>query len=211
MWFEQEVKPKLKGRAFLVRYADDFVIGFEYESDARKVYEVVPKRFAKYGLQIHSDKTRLRRFGKPKHDNDSETFDFLGFTHYWGKSREGYWVIKRQTARKRLRRTLKAIWAWCKAHRHKNERDQHRVLCRKLQGHYQYFGVTCNFQALNVVYHHTQRAWKHWLSRRSNRSALNWRYWNRFLKWFVLPKPRLAHSTWRQPQQQTLPLRNRMR
>jgi len=112
-WFLQEVLPRLKGRAFLVRYADDFVIGFEREDDARKVYEVLPKRFEKYGLTIHPDKTRLRRFGKPQNDDhDSETFDLLGFTHYWGKTRKGSWVIKRQTMRKRLCRAAKGAWAW---------------------------------------------------------------------------------------------------
>lgn len=189
-WFVQEVEPRLKGRAFLIRYADDFVIGFEREEDARKVYEVLPKRFAKYGLEIHPEKTRLRRFGRPvQDDNKSETFDFLGFTHYWSKSREGYWVIKRKTAHKRMRRALKAIWAWCKAHRHKNVQWQHQKLNQKLQGHYQYYSIRCNLAALRTVLQHTKVSWKYWMSRRSNDSSITWKRWNIFLKKFPLSIP----------------------
>lgn len=212
IWFTQEVQPRLTGRAFLVRYADDFVIGFEHEEDARRVYEVLPKRFAKYGLNIHPDKTRLRRYGRPKRDDhDSNTFDFLGFTHYWGKSRQGHWVIKRKTARKRLRRTLKAIWAWCKAHRHDDERKQYRTLCRKLSGHYQYFALRCNYAAINTVYDQLRKIWKYWMSRRSNESAINWQDWQSFLERFPLPQPHILHASKCTAQQQILPLRNRMR
>jgi RNA-directed DNA polymerase len=194
-WFEQEVKPRLKGSAFLVRYADDFVIGFEHEQDARKVHEVLPKRFEKYGLTIHPDKTRLRRYSRPtEDDHDSETFDFLGFTHYWGKSRDGHWVIKRKTAHKRLRRTLKAIWSWCKAHRHHDVQHQYTALCRKLRGHYQYFAVRCNHAAINTVNDQARKMWKYWLSRRSNDSAINWVGWQTILTRFPLPKPRILHQ-----------------
>lgn len=194
-WFAQEVLPRLKGKAFLVRYADDFVIGFETEEDARKVYEVLPKRFAKYGLTIHPEKTKLRRFGKPRSDDhDSSTFDFLGFTHYWGKTQEGYWCIKRKTARKRLRRTLKAMWSWCKANRHKNVKWQHLKLCVKLRGHYQYFGVRCNSDALGQVAHYAKRIWKYWLGHRSNESGMTWKMFARLLERFPLPKPRIVQT-----------------
>jgi group II intron reverse transcriptase/maturase len=111
-WYEKEVKPRLKGRSFLTRFADDFVIGCELESDARRIMEVLPRRFGRYGLTIHPEKTKLVKFGKPPKKEQAgpknETFDFLGFTHYWAKSRRGYWVIKRKTARKRQRRSIKA-------------------------------------------------------------------------------------------------------
>jgi RNA-directed DNA polymerase len=120
-WFEHEVQPRLKGRSFLIRFADDFVIGCELEVDARRIMAVLPKRFARYGLTIHPTKTALIAFGKPAGHRGAEprngTFDFLGFTHYWTTSRRGFWVIKRRTARKRLRRTKKALWRWCRANR----------------------------------------------------------------------------------------------
>ena len=112
VWFEQEVKPRLKGRAFLVRYADDFVMGFACEEDARRVLDVLPKRFGKYGLTIHPDKTRLVPFGRPiaspcraglgQAGTPPGSFDFLGFTHYWSRSQKGNWVVKRKTAGSRF-------------------------------------------------------------------------------------------------------------
>jgi RNA-directed DNA polymerase len=209
-WIEREVQPRLKGRAFLIRYADDFVIGFESEEDARKVWEVLPKRFAKYGLNIHPEKTRLRRFKKPtKENDDTETFDFLGFTHYWGKSRQGYYVIKQKTAGKRLRRAIKAIWAWCKAHRHKDESKQHQTLSKKLNGHYQYYARRCNYRAVSTVHDKTLKIWKYWMSRRSRKSAINWKEWKHFLSRYRLPRPRIIIRS--ATQQRTLSLKNRMR
>ena len=193
-WFEQAVKPKLKGKAFLVRYADDFVIGFEREDDARKVYEVLPQRFAKHGLTIHPEKTHLRRFGRPQgNDTENETFDFLGFTHYWGGTRYGGWAIKRKTMRKRIVRAAKRAWTWCRDHRHLNVAEQHKTLRRKLLGHYQYYAGRCNQRALKAVYNLTRYAWRYWLSRRSNDSALTWREYQRLLERFPLPQPVILH------------------
>jgi group II intron reverse transcriptase/maturase len=130
-WFVKEVKPRLKGRCFLVRFADDFVIGCELESDARRLMAVLPKRFDRYGLTIHPHKTQLVKFGKPPKSGrvkpKNRTFDFLGFTHYWGQTRQGYGVIKRKTAGKRLRRTLKALWQWCKENRHLSLKEQYQM------------------------------------------------------------------------------------
>jgi hypothetical protein len=167
------------------------VIGFEREDDARRVYEVLPKRFQKYGLTISPEKTNLWRYGRPSRNEDgnNDTFNFLGFTHYWAKSRQGYWIIKRKTERKRLRRTLKAIWAWCKIRRHENEAVQYHSLCRKLTGHYNYFAVRCNYKSLNLVHQQTCKYWKYWLSRRSNESGLSWKEWEKFSLRFPLPKP----------------------
>ncbi len=113
-WFIQEVKPRMRGHCFMVRFADDFVIGFQHEEDARRVVEVLPKRFAKYGLEIHPEKSRLLSFGKPASDKavrrGDNTFDFLGFTHYWARSRQGYWVIKQKTASKKVKKTVQALW-----------------------------------------------------------------------------------------------------
>jgi hypothetical protein len=121
-WFVKEVQPRLKGRCCLIRFADDAVLGFEYEKDARRVLAVLPKRFEKYGLRLHPDKTRLGRFIRPacgaEKDRTNGMFDFLGFTHYLAKSRQGWWVVKRHTIRKRLRRAISRYAEWCKFNRH---------------------------------------------------------------------------------------------
>src|SRR5215469_14970104 len=117
-WFERDVQPRLKGQSFLIRFADDFIMGFTCEEDARRVMDVLPKRFEKYGLTIHPDKTRLVPFERPHHASTESgtvartpagTFDLLGFTHYWARSRRGTWVVKRKTSRSRFSRGLKAL------------------------------------------------------------------------------------------------------
>ncbi len=159
-WFVRQVAPRLVGRAVLVRYADDVVIIFGNEQDARRVFDVLPKRFAKYGLTLHPEKTRLVDFRRPDRralpspDNGDVrsrpgTFDLLGFTHYWAKSRKGYWVVKQKTAADRLRRALKRIADWCRRYRHEPVRDQWTALKRKLLGHFRYFGITGNYPALH--------------------------------------------------------------
>ncbi len=169
-WFEHEVQPRLKGRSFLIRFADDFVIGCELEADARKIMAVLPKRFARYGLTIHPTKTALIAFRKPAGHSGATprngTFDFLGFTHYWAISRRGFWVIKRRTARKRFRRTKKSLWRWCRAHRHAPLKDQYHMLCLKLRGHFRYYGIQGNFRLLEEVLRSAEKAWRYWLSRR---------------------------------------------
>jgi len=197
-WFENQIKPLLAGKAFLVRFADDFVIGFSNERDARRVMDVLPKRFGKYGLTVHPDKTRLVEFrpagkcqsGKPG------TFDFLGFTHYWGKSRKGNDTIKRKTAKDRVARTLHGLGLWCQKYRHLPMKEQHLILNRKLNGHYGYFGITGNMQMIKCVYHKAHRIWCKWLRRRtrSNRGMT----WERFRglteSCFKLAIPRIVHS-----------------
>jgi RNA-directed DNA polymerase len=197
-WYEQEVKPRLKGRSFLLRFADDFVIGCELESDARRIMAVLPKRFGKYGLTIHPQKTKLVKFGKPPQnqppDPKNGTFDFLGFTHYWAKSRRGYWVIKRKTAHKRLRRSIKALWQWCKENRHLPFKEQYRMLCLKLRGHYQYYGIRSNYHQLEAVYQQVLKGWWYWLNRRNRRRDLEWEKFKRILTIFPLPRPRIIHA-----------------
>jgi RNA-directed DNA polymerase len=199
VWFEREVKPRLGGQAFLIRYADDVVLGFACEADARRVLEVLPKRLSKYGLTLHPEKTRLVRFEGPR-DKDGPgpgTFDLLGFTHYWSKSRKGKWVIKRKTAAKRLRRTLTRVAEWCRTHRHDRMKEQHRALARKVQGHYAYYGITGNARCLAAFWHSVERIWQRWLSRRSQRARIRWDRFKELLRVFPLPGPRVVHSIYR--------------
>lgn len=197
-WYEQEVKPRLKGRSFLQRYADDFIIGCELESDARRIMEVLPRRFGRYGLTIHPEKTKLVKFGKPPKKEQpgpkNGTFDFLGFTHYWAKSRRGYWVIKRKTARKRQRRSIKSLWQWCKENRHLPLEEQYQKLCLKLRGHYQYYGIRSNSRQLEEVYQKARAGWRYWLDRRDNHRKMIWEKFEKLLTSFPLPKPRIIHA-----------------
>jgi group II intron reverse transcriptase/maturase len=198
-WFVRAVQPRLLGRAVLVRYADDFVFVFESEEDARRVLDVLPKRFGKYGLTLHPDKTRLVPFHRPDRDDGDDdgpgTFDLLGFTHHWGLSRKGRWYVKRRTAKDRFSRTLRRIAEWCRAHRHDDVEEQHRALARKLTGHYAYFGVTSNYEALARLAHEVKALWRKWLSRRSQKGFLNWDAMNRLLRRHPLPRPRIVHPS----------------
>ncbi len=197
-WFVHEVKPRLHGRAFLVRFADDFVIGCELASDTDRLGVVIPKRFARYGLQIHPEKTRQVPFWRPSkrmtHRSGLGTFDFLGFTHYWGKARSGHWVVKRKTASKRLRRSLKSLWTWCRDNRHIRVHEQHQTLSRKLHGHYGYYGIRGNFKMLEVVYEEALRTWRRWLGRRSRKGYLNVKAFASFVERYPLPMPRIVHA-----------------
>ena len=200
-WWVRDVRPRLRGQAFIVRYADDFVMAFSDEDDARRVQEVLPKRFAKYGLTLHPEKTRLVRFQRPDEDRGERpgTFDFLGFTHYWAKSRKGRWVPKQRTARDRFRRALRKIKEWCRRWRHLPVRVQATQLGSKLRGHYQYYGLTGNWAALARLYWQVKHVWHKWLSRRSQRAYLNWEAFNRLLTHHPLPPPRAYRSTYRLP------------
>jgi RNA-directed DNA polymerase len=196
-WFAQEVKPRMKGRCFLIRFADDCVIGCEREDDARRMLMVLPKRFARFKLTMHPQKTRLVQFQPPRQEGDGEhgdgTFDFLGLTHYWATSRRGYWVIKRRTAKKRLRRAMRAVWHWCRTHRHEPLRAQYRALCQKLRGHYQYYGIRGNYRKLEALYRHVERAWRYWLSRRGGPRTIPWATFANLRAVLALPLPRIVH------------------
>jgi group II intron reverse transcriptase/maturase len=197
-WFEREVQPRLRGTSFLTRFADDWIIGCELEADAQRLMAVLPKRFARFRLSLHPEKTKLIKFRKPRPYQDSGggngTFDFLGLTHYWTRSRRGYWVIHRRTARKRLRRTKKALWRWCRAARHLPVKDQHRMLCQKLRGHFQYYGIRGNYRLLKEVRQHAETAWRYWLSRRSHKSAISWEKFQKLKAVFGLPIPKIVHQ-----------------
>jgi group II intron reverse transcriptase/maturase len=193
-WFEGEIVPKLYGRARLIRFADDFVVLFANERDARRFSHVLPKRFGKYGLQLHPDKTRLLEFSKPRGEEKSNTFDFLGFTHFWGKSRRGQRVVQRKTAKDRLKRSIRRVYRWCKEHRHKPIGDQWKTLSRKVQGHYGYFGITGNFRTVAGYFLQVKRAWHKWLNRRSRGNLMTWELFVRMLERYPLPNPRIVHQ-----------------
>ena len=201
-WFEQEVRPRLKGVAFLIRYADDFVIGVAREDDAKRIMEVLPKRMSKYGLTVHPEKTRLVRFAPPEPSPSGskelpqapETFDFLGFTHYWGRARWGGWVVKRKTARSRLKRALQALSSWCRKNLHSPIEAQYQKLKQKLLGHYGYYGVTGNFYSLQEFLEKARETWKRRLARRCRDGAMSWRDFLRLEKRYRLPAARVVHS-----------------
>jgi group II intron reverse transcriptase/maturase len=197
-WYVRDVRPRLQGRSFLIRFADDFLIGCEREDDARRVLAALPKRFNLFKLAIHPEKTALIRFRKPssvkKTDNENGTFEFLGFTHFWAKARQGFWVIKRQTAKKRLSRAMTSLWQWCRDHRHDSLSEQYRMLCLKLRGHYQYYGVRTNYRMLVAVMRQVEKAWRYWLSRRSSKGYIGWEDFERLRRVFPLPKPRIYHA-----------------
>jgi group II intron reverse transcriptase/maturase len=200
-WFETEVKPRLKGRVHLVRYADDVAIAFSSERDARRVMEVLPKRFGKYGLTLHPEKTRLVPFDPPRrgddHGDGPGSFELLGFTHFWGKSQSGTWVVKRQTAGTRFGRALQRVTSWCRKHLHRPIAEQHRHLVQSLRGHYGYFGITGNANALARFLFEVRCAWRRWLDRRSGRGAMPWPRFSRLLERYPLPRPVVVHSVYR--------------
>ncbi len=199
-WFARQVKPRLRGRAHLVRYADDFVIAFELEEDARRVLDVLPKRFGNYGLRLHPEKTQLVRFSRPSRNappGDDEarpgSFDLLGFTHYWRRSRQCNWVVYRKTASSRLSRALRATSLWLRQNRHEPVAEQHRVLVLKLRGHYNYYGIIGNFAALDSFQHGVRELWWKWLSRRS-RASRGLTALSKLMDAFPLPSPRIARA-----------------
>ena len=204
-WFEQAVKPRLRGKAYLIRYADDFVIGFTREEDARRVMNVLPKRFGKYGLTIHPNKNRLIPFRRPsrgtkgKEGNGASrpnTFDLLGFTHYWGRSRKGNWVVKQKTASDRLSRAVQRIAEWCRRNRHRSVREQHHTLSQKVRGHYAYYGVTGNARSLAAFLHAVQSCWRKWLDRRHRKRTMKWDKFKRLQERYPLPPIRIVHSVY---------------
>jgi len=202
-WWANEVQPRLRGRSEMVRYADDLVMVFEHERDARRVHAVLALRLAKYGLTLHPDKTRLLPFRRPPAGGGRRpaakpaTFDFLGFTHYWGKARNGRRVVKRKTMRSRQSRAITTIDRWCSKHRHLPVDVQAAVLGRKLRGHYAYYGITGNIRSLKAVLYQVHRRWRKWLSRRSQRAELSWDRMLAILARHPLPQPTVVHSIYR--------------
>jgi RNA-directed DNA polymerase len=197
-WFLNMVQPRLRGKSFMVRFADDAVLAFEHKQDAERVMAVLPKRFAKYGLELHPEKTKLLCFKPPTGGYNgtgvSDTFVFLGFTHFWARSRRGYWVIKRKTAKDRFSRFLKVLSQWLRKVRHEPICAQHKTLSAKLRGHFQYYGITGNSGALSRILWQAHRIWRKWLGRRSSKAHRTWEWFNQLLQRFPLPKPRVIHQ-----------------
>mgnify|MGYP006292757263 CR=1 FL=1 len=201
-WLHEIAFPLLKGKAFEVRYADDVVICFENQEDAQRVLKVLPKRLKKYGLEMHPDKTKIVEFKKPgnrgksyKQEKRPDTFDFLGFTHFWKKSRKGNPVIGKKTISSRLTRALVRINKWCKNNMHHKVEQQHQILCSKLRGHYNYYGVNGNYAMLSKYLLNVVRIWRKWLARRDRKRKLYWVIMKRkILENFPLPRPYIKHS-----------------
>lgn len=203
-WFEETIKPLLRGKAFAVRFADDFVIAFALECDARRIFEVLPKRFGRFGLTLHPEKTRLVRFYQPERGSTGKgcdhrggtpgSFDLLGFTHSWQRSRRGNWVVKRKTATSRFRRALKRVADWCRLNRHLPVEEQRKQLGMKLRGHCEYYGITGNSTALSRFSHELRRVWRGWLNRRSQRARMSWAKFEKLLQRYPLPSPKRVHS-----------------
>ena len=199
-WFEEVVKPRLKGEAHEIRFADDAILCFQHRVDAEKVLKVLPKRFEKYGLTLHPEKTRLIEFGRfaarnaKQQGKKPETFDFLGLTHLCARSRQGKFTVHVKTRAKRLQRGLKAIADWCQQHRHDPVDEQQKALNAKLRGHYQYYGRPTNYRCLWQFYRRVRRIWREWLSRRTRGKRLAWERYAEILRQHPLLRPRITHS-----------------
>ncbi|MBM3271549.1 MAG: group II intron reverse transcriptase/maturase [Candidatus Sericytochromatia bacterium] len=200
-WFLQEVQPRLRGESLLVRYADDAVIVCALEEDARRLMDVLPKRFARFGLTLHPEKTRLVRFVRPSRppgeDDDGPqpgTFAFLGFTHFWGRSQKGGWVVTRKTAKDRFSRAIRKIAQWCRVNRHLSIPEQQQTLARKLRGHDAYYGIAGNIRALQRFRWAAARLWRKWLARRGGKERMTWERFARLLERYPLPLARVVHS-----------------
>jgi group II intron reverse transcriptase/maturase len=198
-WWVEEVLPRLRGKAFLVRYADDLVMVFSHEQDARRVQKVLPKRVERFGLTLHPEKTRLVPFRRPRWSGGgpkSGSFDFLGITHLWGISQKGRPALKRTTAKGRFSRGLKALSQWMARARHLPVHKQAKTLGQKLSGHFNYYGIRGNSAAINRFAFEARRLWRKWLGRRSQRGAMTWEKFNRLLERHPLPPARLRSDSW---------------
>ena len=198
-WFETEARPRLKGGCTLVRFADDAVMAFENFLDAKRVLGVLGKRFGRYGLSLHPDKTRFVDFrnNRPDGTNHPEangtSFIFLGFTHIWGKSRAGKNVVRQVTAKNRYARALVAVTDWCRHNRHQPIPDQQAHLTAMMRGHYAYYGISGNIKRLRWYADQVERIWHKWLSRRDRGSRLHWNQYTALLKRHPLPAARIVH------------------
>lgn len=202
-WFRDVVKPKMYRAAEMVRFADDIVMVFTSKRDAVRVHKALQRRMEKHGLELHAEKTRLipferpaSKFWKPQRSERPGSFDFLGFTHFWGKSRKGNWVVKRKTAKDRLKRALRRVDDWCKKNRHLKVKEQHRQLSAKVQGHYGYYGTTGNRSVLSY-FHQVKGIWRKWLNRRSQGRHMPWKKFSKLLEVYSLPTPCLPRSVFK--------------
>ena len=200
-WFAEEVRPRLRGKATFIRFADDGVFGFERQDDAERVQAVLSKRMERFGLTLHPEKTRLLDFRRPSRSRGEgrspTTFDFLGFCWYWRRTRAGSWAVTCKTRRARLARAIQRVHVWCRDNRHLPVQQQHATLVRKVQGHINYFGVNGNIHNLKRFGHQAKRSWFKWLNRRSQRARLTWERFEDLLEAMPLPNARIVVNIWR--------------
>jgi group II intron reverse transcriptase/maturase len=199
LWFENGVKPWMRGRVILLRYCDDFVMGFERQEEAERVMAALGSRLGQFGLELHPGKTRLVDFRRPppnRHGKGSGTFDFLGFTMLWKRSRRGRWYMATQTRVSSLRRANKAVYDECRRQRHLAVKEQHAALVRRIRGHFNYFGVRGNERRLALIIESAKRSWYKWLRRRSQRTTLTWPRFVALLGDYPLPQPKATQTLW---------------
>lgn len=193
-WFIKQIQPLLKGSSFIIRFADDFLLGFTNREDAERVMEVLSKRLGKYGLTLHPEKTKLIELDG-KDGQKPATFDFLGFTHYMGKSRKGRTVLLRKTSSKKFHAAIKRMREWLRNNRHKKVGELIGEMNQKLRGHYGYYGITFNSRAIEAYFEQTKRMLHYWLNRRGGKSVWNWdEYVKLITEWIPLLKPKIYHS-----------------
>ena len=206
IWFEKIVKSHIKGFCEIVRYADDFVCLVRYANDAKRIERGLKNRFNKYGLELHPTKSRNISFGRferinAKHQNRrANTFDFLGFTHYCDISRKGNFKVGRKTSRKKYSAKCKEMNAWLKAIRNQvKTKDWWKILKAKLRGHFQYYGVSGNYESIARFYNFTIRMVRKWMNRRSQKRKMSWDKFTKYLEHYPLPKPKIVHSFYVSP------------
>ena len=194
VWFSEQIQPLLKGKSFIVRYADDFCLGFTDKSDAERVMKVLPKRFAKYELTLHPEKTKLIDLNSQRGES-GRSFDFLGFTHYLGKSQKGNKVLKRKTSSKRLTRAIVNISNFIKLNRHMKLSELIAAINVKLRGHYSYYGITFNSSGISCYFAQVRRALHIWINHRGGKRKWNWETFSLLVdNWNPLVKPLIKHS-----------------
>ena len=191
VWFERVVKRHCRGKALMVRYADDLVCAFQYRSDAQAFMRALPKRLEKFALEVASEKTRLLRFSR-FHPGRTRRFSFLGFEFSWDLDRGGEARLRRRTDPKRLRRSLRALTEWARSSRHLPLRRFFGALSSKLRGHYTYFGVPGNSRMIGAFHGEALRIVLKWLKRRGRKQRLNgWRFYP-LLEVYGVPAPRIV-------------------
>jgi len=200
-WFETTVKAHIVGFCDIVRYADDFVCVVQYKEQADRIETGLKKRFTKYGLEIHPTKSRTFSFGQFEDENSktqnrkSNTFDFLGITHYCGKTRKKKFKVGRKTSRKKFKVKCKDMNNWLKSVRNKSKsKEWWNILKSKIAGHIQYYGMTGNYPAIYNFYSITIKLLHKWLNRRSQKKSMNWKEFINYINCYPLPKPKIKHN-----------------
>ncbi len=201
LWMERKVKEECRGHVEMVRYADDFVICVQYKDEAERILTALRERLAKFGLELAEEKTRRIEFGRYAERNAKakgrkpESFDFLGFTHYIGKTRGGAFKVGMKTSRKKLNAKLKEMTRWIKAVRNLLPlKDIWKTLKAKLSGHFRYFGVSGNYRGISKYYSGVLSIILKWLNRRSQKKSFSWKTYGKYLEKYPLPKPKIHHD-----------------